>query len=187
MISTLPATLKNKSRSTKASRRASTPKRIFLYGCSRCFGVIRQQTNDLCVRSSSVFLFGLGNAEESGIGRSKTLRNGSRPSSKNMRRLVSASSIPAGKWGMRLPIRLDMPEKRIMGNAFSNIFWDELCCGVNRQILREKLKELGWLARNRYGMLMETKWIRGRNKRGICFVPQRWEESELGLLSVTRG
>lgn len=79
----------------------------------------RQQTNDLCVRSSSIFLFGLGNAEESGIGRSKTLWTGSRPFSRNMRRLVSASSIPAGNWGMRLPIRLDMPEKRIMGNAFS--------------------------------------------------------------------
>ena len=68
-----------------------------------------------------------------------------------------------------------------------NVFRDELCRGVNRQILREKLKELKWLARNRHGMLMETKWIGGRNKRGICFVPQRWEESEPGLLSVTRG
>ena len=69
----------------------------------------------------------------------------------------------------------------------SNIFRDELCRGVNRQVLLGKLKELGWLARNRYGMLMETKWIGGRNKRGICFVPQRWEESESGLLAVTRG
>ena len=68
-----------------------------------------------------------------------------------------------------------------------NVFRDELCRGSNRQILREKLKELGWLARNRYGMLMERKWIRGRNKRGICFVPQRCEDSEPGLLSVTRG
>lgn len=67
-----------------------------------------------------------------------------------------------------------------------NVFRDELCRGVNRQILREKLKELGWLARNRHGMLMETKWIEGRNKRGVCFVPQRWEEGESGLLPVTR-
>lgn len=59
-----------------------------------------------------------------------------------------------------------------------NVFRDELCRGVNRQVLREKLKELGWLARSRYGMLMETKWIGGRNKRGICFVPQRWEEGD---------
>lgn len=49
-----------------------------------------------------------------------------------------------------------------------NVFRDELCREVNRQILRENLKELGWLTRNRYGMLMETKWIGGQNKRGIC-------------------
>ena len=60
-----------------------------------------------------------------------------------------------------------------------NVFRDELCRGVNRQVLLGKLKEFGWLARNRYGMLMETKWIGGRNKRGVCFVPQRWEEGEI--------
>ena len=60
-----------------------------------------------------------------------------------------------------------------------NVFRDELCRGVNRQVLLGKLKEFGWLARNRYGMLMETKWFGGRNKRGVCFVPQRWEEGEI--------
>lgn len=57
----------------------------------------------------------------------------------------------------------------------SNVFRDELCRGVNRQLLCGKLVELGWLARNQRGFLLETKWIGGRNKRGICFVPQRWE------------
>ena len=109
-------------------------------------------TNKRSVRTVQFgFSVWIRNAEESGIGRSKTLRNGSRPSCRNMRRLVSASSIPAGNWSMRPLVRLDMSGKRIFG----------------------------WLARNRYGMLMETKWIGGRNKRGVCFVPQRWEEGEI--------
>lgn len=58
-----------------------------------------------------------------------------------------------------------------------NVFRDELCRGVNRKALQRKLAELGWLARNRYGMLLETKSIRGRNKRDIGFIPQRWEEA----------
>ena len=32
----------------------------------------------------------------------------------------------------------------------SNVFRDELYRGVNRQVLREKLKELGWLAQARH-------------------------------------
>lgn len=78
-------------------------------------------TNKRSVRTVQFgFSVWIRNAEESGIGRSKTLRNGSRPSFRNMRRLVSASSIPAGNWSMRPPARLDMSGKRIMGNAFSS-------------------------------------------------------------------
>ena len=87
-----------------------------------------------------------------------------------------------------------LEEKTISTNFGCLVGHGTLRCavkGYSPEILTSKemgkLKELGWLARNRYGMLMETKWIGGRNKRGICFVPQRWEESESGLLAVTRG
>ena len=69
----------------------------------------------------------------------------------------------------------------------SNVFRDELCRGVNRYLLRGRLMELDWLARNKNGHLLETKCIGGRNKRGVCFVPDRWEENTLAPVFLKRG
>ena len=90
-------------------------------------------TNKRSVRTVQFgFSVWIRNAEESGTGRSKTLRNGSRPSSRNMRRLVSAKSIPAGNWGMRPPARLDMSGKRIMGNALFS--WSPTSFGMSSAV-----------------------------------------------------
>ena len=84
------------------------------------FGALPWPEGTASRAASSVFPPGSRSAEESGIWRLKMLWSGSRPSFRSMARLVFVSSMPAAKWGMRLPIRLDMPGKRIMGNAFSS-------------------------------------------------------------------
>ena len=92
----------------------------YIYEKAISFGALPWPEGTASRAASSVFPPGSRSAEESGIWRLKMLWSGSRPSFRSMARLVFVSSMPAAKWGMRLPIRLDMPGKRIMGNAFSS-------------------------------------------------------------------
>jgi putative DNA primase/helicase len=59
-----------------------------------------------------------------------------------------------------------------------SIFHEEIRKGVSRKMLVDELLKRGWLARNRYGRLMETKTIPDRgNVRGYIFVPRKWEDA----------
>ena len=79
----------------KKSKRVKVDFSIWMFKVLWCHSA----TNGLRVRPCSVFPPGLRNVEESGTGRSKRLWSGSRLSSRNMRRLVFARSIPVGSWG----------------------------------------------------------------------------------------
>lgn len=59
-----------------------------------------------------------------------------------------------------------------------SVFQNELCRSVNRTALLARMKELGWLALNRAGKIMETKSVPRRgNIRGVILVPRVWEDT----------
>ena len=61
-----------------------------------------------------------------------------------------------------------------------NVFENEICCGVNPNILKTKIKDNKWWLLNAQGKFMETKSIPGRgNIRGIFVDPQKWEDTDL--------
>lgn len=61
-----------------------------------------------------------------------------------------------------------------------NVFDNEICHGVNPNILKSKIKGNNWWLLNAQGKFMETKSIPGRgNIRGIFVDPQKWEDTDL--------
>ena len=61
-----------------------------------------------------------------------------------------------------------------------NVFDNEICHGVNPNILKSKIKINNWWLLNTQGKFMETKSIHGRgNIRGIFVDPQKWEDTDL--------
>lgn len=60
----------------------------------------------------------------------------------------------------------------------SSVFQNELCRGVSRTALLARMKELGWMALNGAGKIMETKSVPRRgNIRGVILVPRVWEDT----------
>jgi len=53
---------------------------------------------------------------------------------------------------------------------------DEIARGVNRKCLLGVLKAKGWVVCDASGKVRETHSIGGKNKRGIAFIPARWDE-----------
>lgn len=61
-----------------------------------------------------------------------------------------------------------------------NVFDSEICHGVNKNILKSKIKENKWWMLNAQGKFMETKHIPGHgNIRGIFVDPQKREDTDL--------
>lgn len=61
-----------------------------------------------------------------------------------------------------------------------NVFENEICRGINPNILKTKIKDNKWWLLNNQGKCMETKSIPGRgNIRGIFVDPQKWEDTDL--------
>ena len=51
---------------------------------------------------------------------------------------------------------------------------DEIARGVNRKCLLGVLKAKGWVVCDAAGRVRETHSIGGKNRRGIAFIPARW-------------
>ena len=63
---------------------------------------------------------------------------------------------------------------------------DEIARGVNRKCLLGVLKAKGWVVCDASGKVRETHSIGGKNKRGIAFIPARWDEvSKSGSSSLS--
>ena len=52
---------------------------------------------------------------------------------------------------------------------------DEIARGVNRKCLLGVLKAKGWVVCDAAGRVRETHSIGGKNRRGIAFIPARWD------------
>ena len=59
----------------------------------------------------------------------------------------------------------------------SEPFEREILRGVSKKSVKNKLVELGWIARNSNGNIMETKRIpdKNANMRGWALIPFKWE------------